>query len=296
MGARRIGAARLAGAIAAPALAVGAVSLAGPAAPAGAVPSSYEGDLTNDGILDRFTLNSGAPCAVHVEPGLRGGGYGAVEVHDFYVPPYAPGSTACPDLAAVVDLGGDGVNELVLAWFHGNIGRPFGGDIIVLHEYEVVATYLAMSMPSAIHTADLNADGLVDIYEDDGNDEPFVSFLNTHSGLLVKGPLQSDCNLAENYLGDFDEDGKADLLIFFHSFCGSPDSPGWGAKVVFDDGTETTIFDNVSEPASDSNWFVQPPADVNGDGHLDVVADDGYTGAIVKTYHGDGQGGFAAAK
>lgn len=67
---------RMAGAMAAPALAAGVVGLAGPATPAGAVPATFEGDLTNDGILDRFTLTSGEPCAVHVEPGLPGGGLG----------------------------------------------------------------------------------------------------------------------------------------------------------------------------------------------------------------------------
>lgn len=285
-------AARTAGALAAPALAVGVVGLAGPVAPAGAVPSSYEGDLTNDGIVDRFTLTSGAPCAVHVEPGLPGGGYGAVEVHDYYVPPYAPGATACPDLAAVVDLGGEGVNELLLAWFNGNVGHPFGGDILVLHQYEVVATYRAMSMPSAIHTADLNADGLVDIYQDRGNDEPFVSFLNTPSGLLVKGPLQGTCDLADNYLGDFDEDGKSDLLMFFYGPCGSLDPPSWGATIVFDDGTQTTVFDELTEPASSNQWTVGAPADVSGDGHLDVVARDIYSGEAVKVFLGDGLGGF----
>jgi hypothetical protein len=64
--------------------------------------------------------------------------------------------------------------------------------------------------------------------------------------------------------------------------------------VVFDDGTETTVFDDLSEPESSNSWVVRAPSDVNGDGHLDVVAKDMFTGEVVAVFLGDGHGGFAA--
>ena len=237
-----------------------------------------------------MTLGDGAPCAAIVEPGLFGGGYGPPVAHDFDVPEHAPGSVYCPDLGAVVDLGGDGVGELVLAWFNGNIGVPFEGDIIVLREYKQVAAHLAMSMPSAVRTVDLNADGLLDVYEDQGNDEPFVSFLNTPEGELVRGPLQSPCSLAENYLGDADEDGRADLFIR-HAYCGD-EEPHTGVKVILDDGKRVQVFDDVTHPGSE-DWSVGAPVDHNGDGHLDVVAHATWGGPIAQVFLGDGHGGFS---
>mgnify|MGYP006171139373 CR=1 FL=1 len=231
-----------------------------------------------------------------VEPGLGGGAYGPAVYHDFYTAPYGPGSTYCPDLAVVVDLGGDGVNDLVLAWFHSNIGVPWEGDILVLRNFQKVAVLPGMTFPSFLKTADLNGDGLTDVYEDYGDDHPFVSYLNTPSGDLVLGPLQGPCSQADYHLADYNENGKLDLLVGHYSGCDWQGRSEWGATVILDDGTRVPVYDGDSAPGSDGRWWVGDPIDHNGDGHLDVVAVDGDTHEVVKAYHGDGQGGFAAAK
>ena len=55
--------------------------------------------------------------------------------------------------------------------------------------------------------------------------------------------------------------------------------------MVLDDGTHVAVDGNGDRYGTIS--------DVNGDGHLDIVATDMFTGVAV-TYLGDGHGGFAA--
>lgn len=287
-----MGTMRKAGALAVPALA--AAGVVGLAAPAGADPTGelLPGDLTQDGILDRVTLGEGVVgCAVTVEPGLPGGGYGPAEVHDYELP---DSGEYCPDVGAVVDLAGDGVNDLVVGWYGSN---PCCFDLLALTDYEVVAGYYTYVDFGPIVATDLDADGLVDVYRINGNDEGFTSLLNTPSGELVLGPMQSNCSSARHYLGDFDENGKADLVVSYYysgpvPSCGPPTTPSAssGAKVVFDDGTEVSVFNDVDDPATDG-WTVDSPVDANGDGHLDLVARDR---DVVAVFLGDGQGGFVA--
>jgi hypothetical protein len=142
-----------------------------------------------------------------------------------------------------------------------------------------------------IRATDLDADGLVDVYRNHGNDEGFTSLLNTPSGELVLGPLQSNCGMASNHLADFDEDGKADLLVWYYGPCGPIEPPYSGAKVVLDDGTEVSVFNDVDDPAS-GDWSVDAPVDANGDGHLDIVARHWDSDEVVAVFLGDGQGGF----
>ncbi len=277
-----MGAVRKAGAVAVPALAVmGVWGVAAPAAPAGAQggPVYFYGDLTGDGIADRWVLGeSGAACAVTTEPGLAGGGYGPAVVHSFAVP--GATFTYCPDRSAAVDLGGDGAVELVLGWYDGNSGS-WDHALLILRDYVPVGSADDGMDNGSIGVADLDADGLDDLYRYSTNEMGWASMLDTASGALVPGPLQTTCPGVQE-LVDVDEDGRADLFLG-----GTGGPPGCSVDqigAVLDDGTHVAVDGNGDRYGTIS--------DVNGDGHLDIVATDMFTGVAV-TYLGDGHGGFA---
>ena len=288
-----MGAMRKAGAVVVPALAIGAgVGVVGPVAPAGAqVPlvPTY-GDLTGDGIADRvvFPNFAGFTCRVTVEPGLAGGGYGPAENHDYAFPPPVDDASPCPNRGAIVDLGGDGVNELVAAWPDSN-SCPYGStepcpQLLVLRDYEVVQQYYDTNVTSGgIGTADLDGDGLVDIYRSVGNDEGFFSMLNTPAGELVPGPLEHNCIFAGNTLVDVNENGKLDLLVEHDVDCEEFGYAGEGIGVMLDDGTGVVV--------ATGGRFNGEVTDVNGDGHVDIVARR-ESSSVAVIYLGDGLGGF----
>lgn len=270
---------RTAGALGIPALAAAGVLGVGPAAPAGAQTTTpILGDFDGDGRTDRARLGeAGADCVVTVEPGLPGGGFGAPVQHVYP----APGIDGyCPDVGAGVDLGGDGRWELLLAWFSGPEGYPH--DIAVMRNYQVVAGVDALSQPSEILTRDLNGDGLVDVYEDGGNDEGFASLLNTPQGTLVPGPLRHGFPIAQDILADVDEDGRLDLVVEFMG--GGPTGADDGLEVILDDGTVVPIH-------SQSDRRIVAVSDVNGDANLDIREQDTLTGKTF-TWLGDGRGHF----
>jgi hypothetical protein len=271
------------GALAFPVLAGGVTSLVAGAGPAGAqgTGTPLTGDLDGDHVADRATLvDSGGACSVSVELGLPGGGYGPATSYPFEVPdaqyPY------CPDMGVIVDLGGDAVSELVLAWFYGSPVAGEDADLLVLRDFAPVGGFDAIAQPSTIEALDLDADGLVDIYETTDQGDGFRSFLNTPSGELVPGPLQHTWVSGSFELGDFDEDGKTDLAVAYEDF-GSA-HPQAGVAVVFDDGTRVQL-------TADEVFGDVELADANGDGHLDIGLIDVATGKPF-VWYGDGQGGF----
>jgi hypothetical protein len=270
------------GVCAVPAVATG--TLVAGAGPAGAAFGTLHGDVNGDGIEDRVTLVETAPapqtCAVAVELGRPGGGYEPPKTYEYSL----PGAQVdyCPDMGAIVDLGGDGVSELVLAWFNGSPVSGPKNDLLVLREFTPAGGFDAIFQPSGIEALDLNADGLVDIYEHTDQGDGFRSFLNTPSGELVPGPLQHGYIDGSWELGDFDEDGKADLALAYVD--ANPAYPGQGVAVVFDDGTRVQL-------TADDVFGDVVVADVNRDKHQDIGLVDGATGKPY-TWYGDGQGGF----
>jgi hypothetical protein len=238
------------------------------------------GDVNGDGADDRATLGQGTTgCRVVVELGDGAGGFGAPVGYEYASP---GGGPWCPDMGVIVDLGGDGVSELVLAWFD---GRPPGvdDDLIVLRDYTPVGGFRAIEQPSGIGTADFDGDGLVDVYEYTDQGDGFQTYLNTPTGELVPGPLQLFAYVQDYVLADFDGDGAIDLAA---SYVEGGD-PYMGVAVVLDDGTHVQL-------ESEESWlgWGMEVLDANGDGHLDVETINHETGAT-RVFYGAGDGTFS---
>ena len=220
---------------------------AAPAALAGYQGEPLFGDLNGDGIADRAILDGGGPteCGVQVALGNGSGGYGPATTYTYE----APGDYVhCPDMGVVVDLGGDGTVELVLAWFD---GRPPGveTDLLVLRDYQPVGGFDAIYQPSYIGLADFNGDGRQDVYQWTDQGAGFLTYLNTASGQLVPGPVKWPCGWAPDYrLADFNRNGASDVLISYAGDCGEYDT---GVVVVLDNGTVVHL---EGDPAGDDYW------------------------------------------
>jgi hypothetical protein len=248
------------------------------------------GDLNGDGIADRATLvETAAQCDVQVELGNASGGYGPPTTHSYPKP--GTGIAYCPDMGVIVDLGGDGTAELVLAWF---AGRPPGvdTDLLVLRDYTPAGGFVAMvDQPSFIGVADFNGDGLTDVYQWTDQGDGFHTYLNTPSSQLVRGPLWISCIDAPNYeLADFDGDGATDVVMGYVMYgCPSP-LPSIGVVVLLDDGTKVPLQDGDATPGY---WTVDV-VDADRDGVPDVKTTNLETGEV-SHFIGNGDGTFTAA-
>lgn len=283
----------MAGAALVPALAAGGgVALAAPAGANGQGDPLY-GDIDGDGWEDRAILSvdpATSRCAVSVQLGLPGGGeFGVPETYFYPAPGTGPW---CPDMGVIVDLGGDGVTELVLAWFN---GRPPGvdQDLLVLQNFVPVGGFTAIYQPSSIGTAHFDTDGLVDLWEYTDQGDGFQTWLNTPSGELVPGPMQVPFGgLGPYEFADFDENGATDIAFPYSERYdpAQPTLPGMGVAVALDDGTIVDL-----ERADLSYGWGAIVTDVNHDGHTDVRSVNNDTG-VVRTFLGNGAGVFTLAK
>jgi hypothetical protein len=267
-------------------LAVGAA----PARADGGQGDPLYGDLNRDGVLDRVTVAGVGPigpgqCAVQVELGLAGGGYQAARTHPYPTPGGADGY--CPDMGVIVDLGGDGRTEIVLAWFD---GRPpdVDTDLLVLREFTPVGGFAGIYQPSFIRLADFNGDGRQDVYEWTDQGEGFRSFLNTADGRLVAGPVRfaGFCTSDPDFeLADFHRNGGRGLAIAYFDFCGTGSS---GVAVVGYDGARVDLeFDEFGE-----QWWSMDVVQANSDPYPDVRTVNEVTGEV-SHYLGLGNGTFA---
>jgi hypothetical protein len=256
------------------------------------------GDINGDGRTDRVTLDDnfgpGAVCELKVELGKKHGRFRHPKTYTYPAPGTPLG--ICQTMGVIVDLGGDGQAELVLAWWT----QPEGVDyeLTVLRDFTEVDGFDAENQPSAIGIADFNGDGLIDVYEYTDQGSGFLTYLNTPDSQLVPGPLHHCHNalFASGYnyeLADFDEDGAMDVAFGFYEGC-EPGAPFAGVAVVLDDGTATYL--QSDDGSGDVTWTAAA-TDANGDGHVDVVTTASGTGGggVVTTFYGHGDGTFATS-
>ena len=244
------------------------------------------GDVNGDGHTDRATLVGfdGGRCGVDVELGEPGGGFGAPTRYSWD----DQGEWGyCPDMGVIVDLGGDGEAELVLAYFD---GRPDGidSDLVVLEDFTPAGGFDAIWQPSYLGLENFNTDNLVDVYEWTDQGDGLVTFLNTPSGQLVPGPIHLSALDFTFEFGDFDRNGATDVVA---GFTGAfPAVPDTGVVVILDNGERVFL---ESDPEDSYSWDVDV-LKADADTKLDVRTVSHDTGEVTH-YINDGDGHFTAA-
>jgi hypothetical protein len=255
---------------------VTAVVATAPNAAAGGQGDPLKGDVNGDGLVDRVMLGR-APgqCTVRVRHGQPGGGYGPAQTHAYPQP--SPTESYCPDLGVIVDLGGDGVVELVLGWFAGP-DSAIGYQLLVLRDFQPVGGIRSrVYAPSAIETADFDGDGRQDVYAYSDQGGGFISFLNTADGWLTPGTAVFElCDPFGFELADFSRSGGRELLIWYPSG-GCGDEPA-GVSVVDEYGHRIDL-ERASPPWFDESWRADA-LHANGDRVPDVRTENLETGEI----------------
>jgi len=232
-----------------------------------------------------------------------------------------PVSLAMPSLdcslnyAATGDLNGDGFADIVVAYAGdaacgGSDGNPSGYIVALGKGDGTFSTPVLTASGSEMYSvtlADMNMDGNPDLIL---VDDPFdgagsfaVSLLpGNGDGTFSTGTtVFSDALVSQVVAGDFNQDGKPDLILFSEGnqavvYSGSEESAGITLLPGNGDGT----FGDSSQLAT-GNFFINGAlVDVNSDGIPDIAATLYTTTGQPNTYYGfstllgTGQGNFAA--
>ncbi len=140
--------------------------------------------------------------------------------------------------------------------------------------FQAAATYKAQAGPVAAVAADFNGDGKPDIAVGNAHSWSVSVFFNSGGGAFTTGPvitLPSACNIQHLIAGDFNNDGKPDIL----ATCGFQQTiwliPG-AAGGQFGSPIATQLPSVVDDGfAGVLNFQGSVAADFNGDGKLDLA-------------------------
>jgi hypothetical protein len=253
-------------------------------------------DLNGDGRLDLITANAG-DNTISVRLGNGDGTFGAAQT-------YAVGTG--PDSVAVGDFNGDGKLDIVTANEGNNtvsvlLGNGDGA-------FGAAQSYAVGSQPASVAVGDF--DGKLDVVTANQGDNT-VSLLpgngdGTFAAFKTVATLTSPAQSVA--VGDLNADGKLDLAVTAGGTDGytSPGGyyiPGTAPTVnvllgngdgTFALGSSLTLPSFSYVPPSS----IAPPtvavADLNGDGHPDLVTTYADYGGIVNVFLNNGNGTFAA--
>lgn len=250
-------------------------------------------DLNGDGLSDIAVHRDSGEDSISVRLNNGDGTFGSV--HNFYggLNAWGTGQTL-----AVGDFNGDGKTDLAAGHNNGvnvllgNGAGSFAAPIEYLFPDSETAT--------ALTTVDLNGDGNLDLvaggqnwYGDPSTGQFLAVFLGNGTGTFATPtfyalPYDNDIYTFPSSIqvGDLNEDGHPDVVASrkFNTL-----------NVLLGNGDGTLGSVALVPTASSPTVWSQSVAigDVNGDGHLDLVANDTY-GTTVKVLAGDGTGAFAA--
>ena len=214
--------------------------------------TAYHVDLNNDGREDLISAGI-QPGTFDVMLSTGDGVYGQPTTYS------VPGGSW--SALAIGDFNGDGWPDLIVTSFGNAFYEYLNNGDGTLHLQATFSTDVTVLYMSA---GDLNHDGKIDLVfegsDSNGNLTVNVWFANGDGGFTV-GPATPVQVYGFVYVGDFDGDGNADVVVedVFYTTT---------VLALFGDGTghfpaSTTFTDN------DDTWF--RPFDLNGDGKMDLV-------------------------
>ncbi|MFD8912674.1 FG-GAP-like repeat-containing protein [Streptomyces sp. NPDC059575] len=205
---------------------------------------------------------------------------------------------------AIGDLNHDGIPDLVTAIRAEGLGvflGSGGGGFGAVTKYAAPRTVSSVFLGSAV-IRDVNGDGHMDVISHDSRGNVALVWLGDGSGALGAGAAvqlnpTSGCDTTSDNpcvarfptdvtVGDFDEDGKPDLA--------TSNANTNNVSVVIGGGVGT--FGAATQFGLNGGTRPQgvAAADLNGDGHLDLVTSNSSTGTL-SVLPGDGHGGFGTA-
>jgi FG-GAP-like repeat len=254
------------------------------------LPMMAVGDFNNDGLLDlAVVIQDDNAVAVFL-----GNGDGSFASRKDITLPASGGMAG----AVVADLNGDGKQDLAIAQFNQPSQGPIQGFITSLLGNGNATFQTPVSSPTSdigingIVAADFNGDGKTDLatasVDGDGGlavfmgngDGTFGSPISSFTGV-------SGLNLGPMVAGDFNQDGKSDLVVVSENDATTNSSPMY---MLLSEGNgtfqETFLYDLAygSVPGLAT-------ADLNNDGNPDLVA--GQPNQVL-VFLGRGDGSFAA--
>ena len=245
-------------------------------------------DVNGDGHPDLVVtnLNDGSGSGVNV---LLNNGSGV------FLPAtsYAAGSN--PYSVAVADVNGDGHPDLVVTNLNGGSGS--GVNVLLNNGSGVflpATSYAAGSNPRSVAVADVNGDGHPDLVVTNlngGSGSGVNVLLNNGSGVFL--PATSYAAGSNPYsvaVADVNGDGHPDLVV-----TNLNGGSGSGVNVLLNNGSG--VFLPATSYAAGSNPYSVAVADVNGDGHPDLVVTNlnGGSGSGVNVLLNNGSGVFLPA-
>ncbi|MET7290409.1 FG-GAP-like repeat-containing protein [Streptomyces sp. NPDC005573] len=205
---------------------------------------------------------------------------------------------------AIGDLNDDGIPDLVTAIRAEGLGVFLGlggGSFGAVTKYAAPTTSSSVILGSAV-IRDVNGDGHMDVISQDSRGNVALVWLGDGSGALGAGtavqlnPTPGCDSTGDNpcvarfptdvAVGDFDEDGKPDLATSNANTNNVSVLPG-GGDGTFGAATRFGLGGGSSPQGVEA-------ADLNGDGHLDLVTSNSSTGTL-SVLPGDGHGGFGTA-
>ena len=243
---------------------------------AGVEPTSVAvADVNGDGHPDLVVADAGGDD-VDV---LLNNGSGGFQAAASYA------ATGNPASVAVADVNGDGHPDLVVAASNGGV------DVLLNNGsggFQAATSYAAGVEPASVAVADVNGDGHPDLVVADRNGGADVLLNNGSGGFQAATSYAAGVEPTSVAVADVNGDGHPDLVVADYSVV---DSSGGDVDVLLNNGSggfqAATSYAAGVEPASVA------VADVNGDGHPDLVVADRNGGADVLL--NNGSGGFQAA-